>query len=427
MVNRSLPDGWEWKTLEDVLDSDGVFIDGDWVESKDQDPEGEIRLIQLADVGDGYYRNRSNRFLTHEKALELGCTFLEKGDLLIARMPDPLGRACIFPGDKKQSVTVVDVCIVRTKNAEHRWLMHAINSPQFRADVESLQSGSTRKRISRKNLAKLKLPFPPLPEQERIVSRIEELFSDLEAGVAALERVRAGLRRYKASVLKAAVSGALTPHPSPAGRGDGGEGELPEGWRWVSVGDVAEVKGGKRLPAKHTYSDEPTEYPYIRVTDFENGTINTENLKYLKEETQEQISRYTISTEDVYISIAGTIGVTGVIPEILNGANLTENAAKICNLKDILPKYLHFALASPSGQATIAEKTISTNQPKLALFRIQQIPVPLPPLEEQRRIVAEVERRLSVVREVESAVEAGLARASRLRQAVLRSAFEGKL
>src|SRR3972149_247363 len=187
---RSLPDGWELRTIEDVVDSEGVFIDGDWVESKDQDPNGEIRLIQLADVGDGYYRNRSNRFLTHKRALELGCTFIEKGDLLIARMPDPLGRARIFPGDTKQSVTVVDVCIVRTKNAEHRWLMYAINSPKFRADVESLQSGSTRKRISRKNLARLKLPIPPLSEQERIVSRIEELLSDLDAGVAALERVR---------------------------------------------------------------------------------------------------------------------------------------------------------------------------------------------------------------------------------------------
>lgn len=81
--------------LADLL-SDGLFVDGDWVESKDQDPDGDVRLIQLADVGDGVFRDRSSRFLTSEKAKELRCTFLEPGDVLVARMPEPLGRACIF-------------------------------------------------------------------------------------------------------------------------------------------------------------------------------------------------------------------------------------------------------------------------------------------------------------------------------------------
>ena len=96
-----LPTGWAFAQIPDLIANDGIFIDGDWVESKDQDPDGDVRLIQLADVGDGFYINKSNRFLTREKAVELGCTFLRKGDVLIARMPDPLGRACIFPGDKK--------------------------------------------------------------------------------------------------------------------------------------------------------------------------------------------------------------------------------------------------------------------------------------------------------------------------------------
>ncbi|MDM2059987.1 restriction endonuclease subunit S, partial [Mycobacteroides abscessus] len=96
--------------LADLL-SDGLFVDGDWVESKDQDPDGDVRLIQLADVGDGVFRDRSSRFLTSEKAKELRCTFLEPGDVLVARMPEPLGRACIFPGVGQPAVTAVDVCI----------------------------------------------------------------------------------------------------------------------------------------------------------------------------------------------------------------------------------------------------------------------------------------------------------------------------
>src|SRR4051812_24823474 len=113
-----LPDGWVEVTLPDLVGCDGVFLDGDWVESKDQDANGGVRLIQLADIGDGLYRNRSSRFLTMGKAKELGCTFLERGDILISRMADPLGRACIFPGDDKPAATVVDACIVRPARGE---------------------------------------------------------------------------------------------------------------------------------------------------------------------------------------------------------------------------------------------------------------------------------------------------------------------
>lgn len=174
-----LPTGWTSATIGELISHDGVFIDGDWVESKDQDPNGDVRLIQLAYVGDGKYRNRSDRFLTSKKAIDLGCTFLKSGDVLIARMPDPLGRACIFPGDAKRSVTVVDVCIVRvgSDGINNKWLVSAINSIKFRAAVASLQSGSTRKRISRGNLATVKLPVPPVSEQDRIVEKIEEIFT----------------------------------------------------------------------------------------------------------------------------------------------------------------------------------------------------------------------------------------------------------
>ena len=93
-----LPPGWELGVIGDVLGGASIFSDGDWVESKDQDPKGDVRLIQLADVGDGVFRDRSNRFLTTSRARELRCTVLSRGDVLIARMPDPLGRACLFPG-----------------------------------------------------------------------------------------------------------------------------------------------------------------------------------------------------------------------------------------------------------------------------------------------------------------------------------------
>lgn len=209
---EALPAGWSRATIADLIGGEGVFNDGDWVESKDQDPLGEVRLIQLADIGDGQYRNKSARFLTLAKAEELGCTFLKPNDILVARMPEPLGRACIFPGDEKRSVTVVDVCIVRPglNSVDYRWLMHAINSPAFRVSIANFQSGTTRQRISRSNLAALKLPIPPLSEQHRIVAAIEQQFTRLDNAVASLQSAKKRVKQYRASLLKAAVEGELT-------------------------------------------------------------------------------------------------------------------------------------------------------------------------------------------------------------------------
>ncbi|MBK6309743.1 MAG: restriction endonuclease subunit S [Candidatus Microthrix sp.] len=181
-----LPEGWAWSTVADVL-ANGFFADGDWVETKDQDPDGEIRLLQLADVGDGFFRDRSSRFVNVEAAERLTVKPVEPGDVLVARMPAPLGRACIAPDLGQPAITVVDVCILRPDaGIDRRWLMWALNSPVTRAEVAGLATGTTRKRISRRNLATIRLPVPPLPEQRRIVAAIEEHFSRLDAAEASL-------------------------------------------------------------------------------------------------------------------------------------------------------------------------------------------------------------------------------------------------
>jgi len=218
-----LPKGWAEATLPELVAAEGILTDGDWVESKDQDPDGDVRLTQLADVGDGLFRDRSSRFMTSEKAAKLGCTCLRKDDIMIARMPDPLGRSCLFPSIPTPSVTVVDVCVVRpeTSNISNRWLMHTLNSPDFRLSVSQLQSGSTRKRISKKNLCTIEFPVPPTNEQHRIVEAIESYLTRLDAAVVSLERVQKNLKRYRASVLKAAVEGRLVPTEAELARKEG--------------------------------------------------------------------------------------------------------------------------------------------------------------------------------------------------------------
>ena len=156
----------------------------------------------------------------------------------------------------------------------------------------------------------------------------------------------------------------------------------------IKIGSFAKVKGGKRLPKDAQLYDEPTEHPYIRVTDMFCDGLNSSQIKYIDQQTHDSIRRYTIFKDDVYISIAGTIGRVGMVPDTFHGANLTENAAKITDIDSSFnPRFLMYFLRSHLGQGQIAAKTGGTSQPKLALYRIEEIDCPKLPRDMQDEIV----------------------------------------
>lgn len=197
--------------LRDLADG-GLFCDGDWVESKDQDPAGRVRLTQLADVGEGVFRDRSDRWLNDEQATRLDVTFIHEGDLLIARMPDPMARCCMVPSGIGDAVTVVDVAILRLgrPDIEPRYVMWAINSATFRQSAIEVSSGTTRLRISRKNLGLLQVPVPPIEIQRRLVDKIESAVTNLDAVEQACLSARRIADLLRRSLLNSAFSGQLS-------------------------------------------------------------------------------------------------------------------------------------------------------------------------------------------------------------------------
>ena len=203
--------------------------------------------------------------------------------------------------------------------------------------------------------------------------------------------------------------------------------EVPENWVWVRLGSLADVKGGKRLPKGTTFSENITKHPYIRVTDFNAIGVSLEGLKYIDEDVYEKISRYTISSDDIYVSIAGSIGKVGIIPSCIDGANLTENAAKITNIKGINQKYLCLFLKSEFAQYQMQSATIATTQAKLALFRIEFLTFPLPPLSEQQRIVERIEELFAKLDEAKERLQKAADSFAVRKAAILHKAFTGEL
>ena len=207
-----LPEGWTCCRIADLAGTsvESLFSDGDWVESKDQDPDGTIRLTQLADVGEATFRDRSDRWLNVEQATRLGVTYLEEGDLLIARMPDPLGRCCRVPALPYEAVTVVDVAVLRVTEANPEFVMHMINSPEMRRRINEQSSGTTRKRISRKRLGALQFPVPPCGEQEEMGRILDAQLARLGKALEVADRVELECDRLRRSLLQAAFTGELT-------------------------------------------------------------------------------------------------------------------------------------------------------------------------------------------------------------------------
>jgi type I restriction enzyme S subunit len=177
-----IPKEWEVVRLCDI----GMLKDGDWILKENYTPEG-VRLIQIGDIGLGEFFDKSSRYISLERAKELNCTFIKPGEVLISRMPDPIGRACLAPELPYPAIVAVDITILKAKKeiAEPGYLVHILNSHPTLAKVKMLSSGATRFRISRRNLEEIKISLPPFPEQRRIAEILSTVDKKLE-----LERKR---------------------------------------------------------------------------------------------------------------------------------------------------------------------------------------------------------------------------------------------
>jgi len=259
----------------------------------------------------------------------------------------------------------------------------------FQSAIDVQLAGSAINNLKGSDIEGIRFPLPPLEEQQKIAAilmAVDDKLDVIARQIEATQTLKQGLMQtlFSRGVGTQDADGRWVPH---AEFKDSELGEIPVGWDVTTVGEVCEVKGGKRLPKGEVLTEENTGFPYIRVTDMYMGGVNTEGVLYVPAYVQPSIARYTISKDDIFISVAGTLGLVGVVPEELDGANLTENADKLTDIK-ICRDYLFYCLCSDAIQGAIAREGTSNAQPKLALSRIREFSIPLPTRPEQERIAA---------------------------------------
>lgn len=391
--------------FSDIAGNNGLFMDGDWIETKDQDPNGKVRLVQLADIGPGIFRDKSNRYITEQKATELHCTYLKKGDILIARLGEPLCKACALPYDGLY-ITAVDVSILRigAGSINPRYLLFLLNSPWFKDQAKEYESGTTRKRISRKNLDKIDLTFPSLEEQERVVARIEDLFSQLDDGVETLKKTKAQFVVYRQAVLKEAFSCCENR---------------------VAIESVTEhVTDGDHMPPPKAEKG----IPFIMISNVKDNIICWENTAYVGREYYEIIdSKRKPQKGDVLYTVTGSFGIP-ILIDYKKEFCFQRHIALLRPKKSIEQKFLYYALMEPTVYAQASKKATGTAQKTVGLGVLRKLMIPF--VEEQKTqlsIVDNIEHKLSVCVKNEQTVDTALQQAEAMRQSILKDAFEGRL
>ena len=287
------------------------------------------------------------------------------------------------------------------------WIFAYVRQPSFKAAAEANFTGTAgQQRVPISFMSGSQIPVPPIPEQKRIVAILD--------AAEELRRLREQTDQRTDDLLPALFHEMF-----------GDPATNPKGWPELSLKEICDVKGGKRLPKGDEYANEPTPFRYIRVSDFSGGMIDESRLLYLKADTQYQISRYTVGGGDIIISIAGTIGLTAVVPLTLSGANLTENAAKLVakSVGVYDPVFLCETLRTPHAQSQIGSHTGQVTIGKLALFRIEKLRIILPPLHLQRDFAA----RVAAIRAMETSQAASRRRLDDLFQSFLHRAFREEL
>lgn len=399
--------------FSEIAGETGIFVDGDWIEKKDQDAKGAVRLIQLADVGPGEFRDKSDRHITVEKAEELHCTFLRKGDILIARLGDPLCKACVFPLDGLY-ITAVDVAILRIGSdvVNPKYLIYLLNSPWFKDQVKQYESGTTRKRISRKNLDRIEMIFPPLPEQERIVARIEELFSQLDAGVETLKKTKAEIVLYRQAVFSSVI-----------GKYDGVSKKLSD------IAVTVDGDRGKNYPKKAELT-QTGDCLFLTAANVKPYGWSFEDNTFISKEKDGSLHGGRLQKNDVVITTRGTLGNVAIYDESVPFDTARINSCMlIIRVTDELvsPYYLAQYLMSPMFKYQIAKLKSGTAQPQIPANILREIPLKIPSSNDQNAIIGELTGKFSVCDSIEQTVDTALQQAEAMRQSILKDAFEGRL
>lgn len=471
-----LPKSWSWICLDDVL----LGIEaGKSFKAEGRPPsDEEVGVLKVSAVTWKIFNDAESKTCIVPEQIEPRF-FVQPGDFLFSRANTiDLVGACVIVHKVSRRVMLSDKTLrFRFSDISPDWVLYMLRTRHGRNEIERLATGNqdSMRNIGQARIRRIRIPCPPLAEQYRIVNKIEELFTQLDAGVDLLKKLKLKLKRYRQAVLKAAVEGKLTQawraahqdelepasvllgrilkerrekweadqlakmeakgkvpkddkwklkYKEPAAPDTAELPELPKGWEWVSIGQTFEVYVGA-TPSRKREDYWNGETPWVSSGEVSFGRIKR---------TREKITKLGLINSSTNLHPPGTV-LLGMIGEgktrgqaailDISACNSQNSAAIRVSEANLPPEYLFSFL---EGEYERTRKIGSgNNQPALNKSRVQSICFPLPPISEQQEILERLSQVLSIEEKINSVLSLNLKRAERLRQSILKKAFEGKL
>ena len=455
-AKKNLPEGWVWKKVSDL----GEVLTGttptkakkEYYDSKD------YPFFKPTDLNEGYYVKKSGDGLS-KKGIE-EARLLPSKSILVTCIGATIGKTGLIrvSGAFNQQINA----IIPQKNVLPEFVYFVCISPQFQKSIVDNSSATTLPILNKRKFEMLTMPIPPLIEQQKIVSEIEKQFSRLDEAVAALKRVRASLKRYKASVLKAAVEGKLTeewrkenPNVEPAEKllkrilaerkkkweeknpkkkykeppapDTSTLPDLPKGWVWATVGQISETNPS--IDKKSIPDDLLVSFVPMAEVGAENGHINVNNTRPFSE-VKKGFTNF-LEGDVLFAKITPCMenGKMAIVPALSSGYGFGSTEFHVIRPYDgVNPYFIYYMVSNLSYRKEAAHHmTGAVGQKRVPESFLVNTCMPLPHLEEQLQIISEVQRRLTVIEKLYAEINGNLKRAERLRQAILKKAFSGRL
>ncbi|WP_251942225.1 restriction endonuclease subunit S [Salinibacter ruber] len=468
----SIPDHWRWIELKELAEINPTFDRNDL---SDDDPVSFVGMKRVEELSGRIDLSETEPLSEVRK----GYTYFEDGDVLFAKITPCMenGKVAVARGlENGVGFGSTEFHVIRhPEEITQEWIFHYLIQEGFRRDAKRAMTGSAgQKRVPTGYIEEVPIPLPPLPEQRRIVAKIEELFSNLDAGMDDLQTAEQQLERYRLSVLQAAVEGRLTadwrethdPESAdqlleqiqeerrrgwekdyrmrrydikdkepPSGWKDRYDlpeepdkaelGEIPDSWEWVVVDQLSpNIHYGYTESAQN----EPVGPKFLRITDIQqDGQVNWEDAPYCEIGEQER-KKYLLEPGDIlFARTGGTVGKSCLIENGVPEAVFASYLIRVITVDSIDERYVYLFFQTLDYWRQISEKKTGIGQPNVNATKLSKLTLPLPPLAEQKQIVDEVERLLSVADDASDTADREHTRADRLRQSILKQAFSGQL
>ena len=384
---KDIPSSWEINKVKYLATEPGtLFLDGDWIES-DAIEESGIRYLTTGNVGAGFYKEQGCGYISEKTFSELHCLNVYPGDLMISRLNEPIGRACIIPDTESRYVVAVDNVILRPNaNYNKKFIMYGMNADGYAEHANMIARGATMSRISRSQLGQFWLAFPNIEEQQAIADFLDKECAQIDSIAADLEKQVTLLQQYKKSLITETVTKGLDKSVPMKDSGVEFFGKIPAHWKVSKTKYVADISIGLVTTMTANYVDEDG-VPLIRNSNIRTNHIDDNGMVYLSKEFAKANIGRALHKGDIVTVHTGDVGTSAIINETYHMSHGFATIISRLKTKTVNNHFLCWLYNSEIFKEMSIAYSTGDGRQNLNLYDFVDFYILIPTLKEQMEIV----------------------------------------